>query len=659
FDVSVWELFWPLMVGARLVVAPPGVHREAAKLAAEVRRHGVTTMHFVPSMLTAFLAEPTAGECDSLVRVVASGEALPPALVGRFFEALPGSELHNLYGPTEASVDVTWWPCTDADADGVVPIGRPIANTRLHVVDRDGRELPVGVAGELLLGGVQLARGYLARPGLTADRFVPDPYGDEAGGRLYRTGDLARWLPDGSVEFLGRIDHQVKVRGHRIELGEVEAALGAVDGVAECAVMARGEVGETRLVAWLVREGDDGPGVETLRRALLAALPEPMVPSQWVFVDAMPLSPNGKLDRRALPEPDAARPDLEREYVAPSGPLEEILAAAFSRGLGVDRVGVDDDFFALGGDSILSLRVVGAARSMGLELTLPQVFEHRTVRRLAVAADLGTEPPPAPLVAFELLTAADRAALPDDVEDAYPLTRLQAGMLFHSSLAAAGGVYHDLYSVHLDARWDEAALRRALDTVTVRHPLLRTSFALAGYGEALQLVHRGARVPLAVTDLSPLAGDEAEAAIGRWSEAETRRPFEPAEAPLVRCRVHVRSAGDFQLSLSFHHAVLDGWSVASLATELFAAYLAALDGAEPPAPPPPAAGFRDYVARERRALASDATRRFWAERTAGLGFTPLPRWPVGAGVGEGDGVRRVGAHRVELPAGLAADLGAA
>jgi acyl-coenzyme A synthetase/AMP-(fatty) acid ligase/acyl carrier protein len=389
FDVSVWELFWPLMVGARLVLARPGGHQDPAYLARRIREAGVTTLHFVPSMLQVFLEEPGAAACDSLRRVIASGEALPGGLARRFQELLGGSgaELHNLYGPTEAAVDVTWWPCASESGARPVPIGRPVANTRIHLRDAHGHEVPVGSAGELCIGGVQLARGYWRRPELTAERFVPDSYGGEPGGRLYRTGDLARRLPGGEIEFLGRLDHQVKLRGVRIELGEIEAALAACPEVREVVVGARGQGAALRLVAWVT----PAPGREispaALRGALRRSLPELMVPSAFVVLPALPLSPNGKVDRRALPSPDDARGGRETPYVAPRTPVEETLAALWSELLGVERVGVDDHFFDLGGHSLMATQLISRVREVfGVDVPLAALFEEApTVANLARA----------------------------------------------------------------------------------------------------------------------------------------------------------------------------------------------------------------------------------------------------------------------------------
>ncbi|HEV2734527.1 MAG TPA: amino acid adenylation domain-containing protein, partial [Longimicrobiaceae bacterium] len=302
FDVSVWEFFWPLLTGARLVLARPEGHRDPAYLSGLIEREGVTTLHFVPPMLAAFLDAGEPGRCGSLRRVMCSGEALPYELTERFRTALPEVELHNLYGPTEAAVDVTYWAVEPRERR-VVPIGRPVANTRLYVLDGGGEPVPVGVPGELFLGGVQVGRGYLGRAELTAERFVPDPFSAQSGARLYRTGDRARWTAAGEVEYLGRTDFQVKIRGFRIEPGEIEGVLRRSPGVADCAVVVREDVpGEKRLVAYVVGEA----GAEELREHLRRGLPEYMVPAAFVALDGLPLTSNGKLDRKALPAPDLA-----------------------------------------------------------------------------------------------------------------------------------------------------------------------------------------------------------------------------------------------------------------------------------------------------------------------------------------------------------------
>ncbi|GAA2341987.1 amino acid adenylation domain-containing protein [Streptomyces kunmingensis] len=385
FDVSVWEFFWPLRQGATLVVAEPGGHKDPAYLARVIREQGVTTCHFVPSMLRVFLAEADAPELSAcgatLRRVFCSGEALARETASTFARALPGVELHNLYGPTEAAVDVTYHAC-EPDSTGPVPIGRPVWNTRLYVLDPAGQPCPPGVMGELHLAGRQLADGYLNRDELTAERFVPDPFG-APGSRMYRTGDLARWTDRGEVEYLGRTDHQVKLRGQRIELGEIEAALAAREGVDGACALVR----DDRLIGYVTGGGADPAEI---RAALARELPEHMVPSAIVPLPAFPLTPNGKLDRAALPAPVFAGSGTTTGR--PANHREATLTRLFAEVLGVEQAGPDDAFFDLGGTSLLAVRLVARIREeLGAELTIGSLFEAPTPA--ALAARIGSAAP--------------------------------------------------------------------------------------------------------------------------------------------------------------------------------------------------------------------------------------------------------------------------
>ncbi|MDR3670144.1 MAG: amino acid adenylation domain-containing protein, partial [Holophaga sp.] len=357
FDVSVWEFFWPLMTGARLVMARPEGHKDGAYLAGIIQQEAITTLHFVPSMLRVFLdqARPLGGE--TLRRTFCSGEALPVDLVSQFQARLPRVQLHNLYGPTECAVDVSYWDC-QTEAAGKVPIGRPVANTRIYLLNGHGQPVPIGAPGELHVGGIQVGRGYLNRAQLTAEVFLPDPFSTDPGARLYRTGDLARWLPDGNLEYLGRTDFQVKLRGQRIELGEIEAALRQNPAIREAVVLAREDTpGDTRLVAYLVAaEGTAAPEAGDLRHQLRATLPDYMIPSAFVALETLPLTSSGKLDRRALPAPEFTAP--ADAYVAPRTPTEVVLAGIFADVLHLDRVGMNDNFFDLGGHSLLAVTLL-------------------------------------------------------------------------------------------------------------------------------------------------------------------------------------------------------------------------------------------------------------------------------------------------------------
>ncbi len=381
FDVSVWEFFLPLLAGATLVIAPPDAHRDPAAIARLIRDCGITTLHFVPSMLAAFLAIPEAGGLSAR-RVFVSGEALDADLRDRF-HATVHAELHNLYGPTEAAVDVSFWPAAADDSSRPVPIGFPVWNTRLYVLDARMRPLPPGVVGDLYLGGVQLARGYLGREDLTAERFLADPY--RPGERIYRTGDLARWREDGAVEFLGRSDHQVKLRGLRIELGEIEAAIVASGLASQAAVIVREDrAGDRRLVGYLQPTADFD--LAALRTSVAAQLPDYMVPAAFVALGDWPVTANGKLDRDALPAPafDAGA------FVAPRTPTETAVAALFAEALGVERVGADTDFFALGGDSLLAVHLLLAIQqTFGRDPGLGALFATPTVEGLAAVLDAG------------------------------------------------------------------------------------------------------------------------------------------------------------------------------------------------------------------------------------------------------------------------------
>ncbi|GHO83340.1 non-ribosomal peptide synthetase [Dictyobacter formicarum] len=390
FDVSVWEFFWPLLTGAGLVIARPGGHQDPAYLARLIGEQHVTTLHFVPSMLQAFLSEPDLSSCQRLRHVICSGEALAPELQERFFSRFPANvRLHNLYGPTEAAIDVTSWECRRDEKVSSVPIGHPIANTQLYILNPALQPVPINLPGELYIGGVGLARGYHQRPELTAEKFIRDPFSTRDGARLFKTGDLARYRADGAIEFLGRIDYQVKIRGFRIELGEIEATLNLHTAIAESVVIAREDTtGHKRLVAYLVPEQTDKqPSIEELRSFLKEQLPDYMVPAAFVFMDALPLSPNGKVNRNALPEPDTDRPELQVTYVAPRTPTEQRLAEIWIQILGITRVGIHDNYFDLGGASIQSLEIVAKANAAGLPLALEMLFEFQTVAELATAID--------------------------------------------------------------------------------------------------------------------------------------------------------------------------------------------------------------------------------------------------------------------------------
>ncbi len=637
FDFSVWELWGALAHGGRLVVAPAADRRSPAAIAKLLAAAEVTILNQTPSafyQLAAYGESAGRRPGPALRRVIFGGESLDPSRLAAWLTEPDGGAplLVNMYGITETTVHVTWKPLGPADARrGGSPIGRPLPDLALHLLDDRMEPVPPLAPGEIFVGGAGVARGYRRRPELTAWRFVPDPFAavsGKAGGRLYRSGDLGRRRPDGEVEHLGRTDQQVKIRGFRIEPAEVEAALLAQPEVGQAAVLARREPeGEARLVAYLVAAEEAAvPGADALRDRLRASLPDYMLPAAFVLLAELPRTANGKLDRAALPAPGAARPALERPYSAPEGFAEEALAAVWARVLGLDAVGRDDNFFSLGGDSIRSLQVMALARERGIRFELEQIFRHQTVAELAkAAAAAGAEE--AAGRPFSLLAAADRAALPADVVDAYPLTMLQAGMLYHLEATPDYPLYHNVDSLEIQARLVPGAFQEALDWVVSRHPVLRTGFDLTSYSEPLQLVHAAAALPLAIVDLTRLGADEQRRRLAAFVQAEKRRRFDLARPTLLRLHAHLLDGERCQLTLTECHAILDGWSLNSTLAEIFGRYLAVVHGQPPPSEPPPRASFRDYVALERQALADPAQREFWRAKLAGIAPTALaPRF---------------------------------
>ncbi|MGH3381788.1 MAG: amino acid adenylation domain-containing protein, partial [Actinoallomurus sp.] len=619
FDFSVWELWGALTTGGRVVVVPGGTARDPEAMAGLLRAEGVTVLSQTPAAFQGLRAQAGPGLAGLALRtVVFGGDALRVSDYRDWFAEAPDRlpRLVNMYGITETTVHVTYREITAADTRGAVPspIGDPLPDLRCHVLDRHQRLVPEGVPGELYVAGAGVARGYLRRPGLTAERFLPDPFGPP-GGRLYRTGDRVRRLPDGQLEFLGRVDAQVKIRGFRIELGEVEAALRACPGVVDAAVVTRtGDGGDVRLVAH-VATGDGAPAdTRRLREHLAGFLPGHMIPAVVAGHRSLPLTANGKVDRTALRALTTPAADPDRTYAAPRSATESVLAGVWAEVLGLDRVGLEDNFFHLGGDSILALRVIGRSRDAGLALTIPDIFRFQALGDLARHAEravAGSDPDPvAPLA---MIGARDAAALPEDVVDAYPLTALQTGML-HEMLADPGRApYHNVTSFKLSepAGFDLGAYQAAVDALVARHDNLRTSVDLAGYSQPLQLVRRHVAVPVGFADLRGRTPDEQRAAVTDHVREEFARPFDLAVAPLIRLFVHRLGDEVYRLTLTDCHIVLDGWSLTSFIADLTELHRATLLGTDPPERPAPALRFADYVALERAVQGSAESRAFW------------------------------------------------
>jgi amino acid adenylation domain-containing protein len=629
FDSSVAGLFGTLCQGGELLLPREGLQLDPQALAEWMTTVLPSHLLALPSLYAMVRERLPPAALEALGTVILAGEACPRELVRDDPELRPSGELFNEYGPTEATVWTTVADLREESLEPRVPIGRPIANTRVFLLDPCLDLVPVGTPGELTIGGAGLARGYHGRSDLTAERFVPDPCAGvtgEAGGRLYRSGDLARYRPDGCLEFLGRIDYQVKIRGFRIEIEEIEAALGGHPKARAAAVVAVGEGGgEKRLYAYLVPREGEALTVAVLREYLEPRLAEYMIPSRFFALDELPLTPTGKLDRTALASGDHGRPlSAGRQHVGPATPQEMTMAAIWAEVLHLDRVSVEDSFFELGGDSIRSVQVVAKAEEHGLRISVQDIFQYRTIAALRplLATSGGVAPTPES-EPFSLIVATDRDRLGDEVEDAYPLARLQAGMLFHMDLLPGTAIYLDLLSAHLQARFDEAVLRTVTTELIDRHPMLRTSFHLGGFSQPLQVVWRHAEPSLVVEDLRLMPPAEQESLLAAWLDEERCRHIDWERPPLMRLTIHRRAEDSFQFTLLHPHAILDGWSAASLLHELFGAYLARVEGRPAALPAAPRALYRDYIALEQAALGSETAREFWRQWLAGSAHSPL------------------------------------
>jgi len=611
FDIAGLELLLPLTVGACVEIVARDVAADGARLAGRLSRGDVSYLQATPATWRLLLEGGWRGSPS--LSMLCGGEALPRPLADRLLDK--GKALWNLYGPTETTV---WSSLARVEpGEGPVSIGRPIAHTQMYVLDARMRPVPVGVTGELYIGGKGVARGYYRRPGLTAERFVPDPFGKSPGGRVYRTGDLARWRPDGSLECLGRADHQVKVRGFRIELGEVEAALARHPSVREAAVVAREDAaGEKALAAYVV-PGEGMPPVAAIRKWLLGVLPEYMIPSTIATLDAMPLTPNGKVDRNALPEPDSGRADQGATYVPPRGPVEDALVEIWGDLLGRDRIGVHDNFFELGGHSLFATQLLARVRdTFAVEPTLRDFLEAPTAAGLArlidreLTAGVGLQAPP---------------ILPAGREGPLPASFAQQRLWFLDQLDPHSASYNIPTAVRLEGDLDVTAIGRALDEVVRRHEVLRTTFASEG-GVPLQVIRPGMTIPMDVTDLTGLPAADREAEALRRIDAEARTPFDLAVGPVIRLGLIRLASDEHIIVVNMHHIASDGWSIGVLIREVAILYDAFRAGRPSPLPEP-ALQYADYAAWQRDWLSGDvlvSQMGFWRAQLAGAPTLELP-----------------------------------
>ncbi|MBY6568212.1 non-ribosomal peptide synthase/polyketide synthase, partial [Rhodococcus sp. BP-154] len=585
FDVSVWEFFWPLQVGAKLVIAEPDGHRDPGYLSRTISRERITTVHFVPSMLSVFTEGADADDCASLRLVFCSGEALPPATVAAFSQ-FASAELHNLYGPTEAAVDVTHYHCA-ADDLTVVPIGSPVWNTQVYVLDGSLKPAPVGSPGELYLAGVQLARGYVGRGDLTADRFVADPFGS-SGSRLYRTGDLVRWRADGNLEYIGRTDFQVKLRGLRIELPEIEAALLRHDTVAQAVALVHSDaVTGEHLLAYVVPTRDTEFDASAVTAAVATSLPAYMVPSIVVELDAFPLNASGKLDRKLLPEPEFGT--LDTDVVSPENPIEEFIAAEVADLLGVPMVGVTHNFFEAGGNSLVAMRLVARINaSLGSNLTVRDLFDAPTVRGLAAVVE-----------SQEHRTEARPALVPMERGDTVPLSLAQQRMWFINQYDTSSSAYNVAFAMRMTGALDVDAVRAAVADVVERHESLRTVFPLTDDGPVQSILE----AHQVLSDLEPVDAESEDDALRIVAEV-TSEGFDVAAAVPVRAQLLRLGPDEHVLAFVVHHISSDGFSTAPLARDLIVAYSARVHGHAPNIEPLPVQ-YADYALWQRAFLGSE------------------------------------------------------
>jgi amino acid adenylation domain-containing protein len=609
FDIAAWEIFAPLVAGAQLVVCVPQGHRDSGYLAKTIAQAGITVAHFNPSMLRAFLDEPSVKSCHSLKRVFCGGEVLSAELQNRFLGILPAA-LHNQYGPTETTVDVLVWDCRREQR--VVPIGRPIDNTRVYILDSDLQPVAVGARGELHIGGLPLARGYVNRADLTAERYVPDPFGVEPGARLFKTGDLVRYRQDGSVEFMGRADRQVKVLGFRIELEEIEAVLSGHEGVREVAVVAaEGWDNNQRLVAYVAGLATD----EQLRGYVKSKLPDYMAPSVFVRLERLPLTVSGKVDRKALPEPGRSGSGGEI-CVGPREGEEEVLCGIFSEVLHLEKVDVHTSFFELGGHSLLATQIISRVRNVfEVEVPLRALFEAPTVAGLAerVRAARGDKPPGGP----EIRRVAGERVL--------PLSYAQQRLWFLHQMNPGDAVYNVPVELHLSGDLDRNAIQNSLNEIVRRHEVLRTSFGVRE-GQPVQEIAAELRLGLEEIDLRRGGEQEREAEVRRMAREEARAPFDLAHGPLLRMKLLQLGDQERVLLVTMHHIVSDGWSMGILVREFRRLYEAEVKGEEL-ALEELQIQYADFAVWQREWLKGEVLEKqlaYWRKQLAGLPVLELP-----------------------------------
>ncbi len=661
FDVSVWELWGAFFYGGRLVVPDYWTTRNPQELHDLLAREGVTVLNQTPSafrQLVALQASLEGKTLPTLRTVIFAGEALNVKALEPWFSRYGAARpsLANLYGITEITVHGTYRLIQPEDMQELMgsPIGVGFDDLDFYLLDRRLDPVPTGVPGEIFVGGPGLARGYLNRPELTAERFLPNPFTDIPGERIYKSGDQARLLADGEMLFHGRLDDQVKVRGFRIELGEIESTLTQHEHISEAYCRVFEKVNQpVRLAAYVKPVSGAAPTGAELRQFLLTRLPDYMIPAFILVLDEIPLTPSGKVNRRALPEPAADRSGVETTYAPPRNFREEILVSVWEEILEIQRVGIHDNYFALGGDSILSIRLRGAALQRGVDFTLQQLFHAPTVAELAAAVGQQQGESALPrLEPFALISAEDRLKAADEYEDVYPVTQVQAGMLYHIQLNPDDIVYHNIYVVKIRAAYNPQAFQEAAQRAVDRHPILRTGFDMTRFGEPMQMVRARATIHVPAQDLGPMSEPERQRVYDEWVAREKRAAFEYADPPLLRLKLFGLDECHFALGLTECHPIFDGWSLHSLVGEIFETYLALIKNPDTPPTPPLTVKPRDFVYLERQTVQAPESQAYWRRTLAHCQPLTLPRFPH-ARRSEGP---RTGSESLNIPPELTRNL---
>jgi amino acid adenylation domain-containing protein len=644
FDASVWEFYAPLLTGGVLVMARPGGQADAEYMVKCVQEHDITILQLVPTQLQMMLEQPNLEACRSLKQVFCGGEALSQESALAFYRRLPWAKLYNLYGPSEATIDATHGMCGGDRESGTAPIGKPIANTQVFVLNEEMKLAPMRIKGELYIGGAGLARGYWGRPDLTADRFVPNPFSEVGGERLYKTGDQVKWLEDGNLEFLGRLDHQVKVRGHLIETREIEVRLLEHAKVKEAVLVVREEKsGEKQLVAYVV--GNHKPGElneHELRRHLREQLPEYMMPGIFVELGELPLAPNGKVDRHALPQPSMRGRELD--YIRPRNGEEEILCGLYAEVLNRDRVGTEESFFEMGGHSLLATRLISRVQNVfGTHLPLRTLFEAPSVaglaRRIREARGMTQREVP------QLKRVERKGDL--------PLSYAQQRLWFIDHLQPGAASYNVHFGLRLAGMLDKEALRHSLKEIVRRHEVLRTSFPVSG-GMPIQKIAVDPEFRVEEIDLRQLRVDERGAEVERLARIEANKPFDLGSGPLLRVILLHLGEQEHVLLATLHHIISDGWSLPILVWE-FSRFYEAYTKGEPPNLPELGIQYADYAKWQRewgRGEVLEEHLEYWRKQLVGAQSLELPADRPRMAIDSQDG----GRERIDLGSELTQGL---